>query len=52
MLRYTCKDTPVRALNVLVALANGKREDFHVFDLTGSTGADVMIADSTALSYV
>ena len=34
------------------ASVNGKRVDFHVFDLAGSTGADVMIADPTSPSYV
>jgi hypothetical protein len=32
-------------------LINGKRVDFHVFDLSGSVGADVMIVDPTAPSY-
>ena len=30
----------------------GRRVDFHVFDLAGSIGADVMITDPTAPSYV
>ena len=30
------------------ALVNGRRVDFHVFDLAGSIGADVMITDPTA----
>ena len=34
------------------ALVNGRRVDFHVFDLAGSIGADVMITDPTAPSYV
>ena len=34
------------------ALVNGKRVDFHVFDLAGSIGADVMITDPTAPFYV
>ena len=34
------------------SLVNGRRVDFHVFDLAGSTGADVMIADPTSPSYV
>ena len=33
------------------ALVNGKRVDFHVFDLSGSVGADNMIVDPTAPSY-
>ena len=33
------------------ALVNGKRVDFHVFDLAGSVGADVMITDPTAPTY-
>jgi hypothetical protein len=33
-------------------VVNGKRVDFHVFDLTGSIGADVMITDPTAPSYL
>ena len=34
------------------ALVNGRRVDFHVFDLAGSIGADVMITDPNAPSYV
>ena len=34
------------------ALVNGRRVDFHVFDLGGSIGADVMITDPTVSSYV
>ena len=34
------------------ALVNGRRVDFHVFDMAGSIGADVMITDPTAPSYV
>ena len=34
------------------AFVNGKRVDFHVFDLAGSIGADVMITDPNAPSYV
>ena len=34
------------------AFVNGRRVDFHVFDLAGSIGADVMIADPTAPSHV
>ena len=30
------------------ALVNGRCVDFHVFDLAGSIGADVMITDPTA----
>ena len=33
------------------ALINGKRVDFHVFDLSGSVGADVMVFDPTCPSY-
>ena len=33
------------------AFVNGKRVDFHVFDPSGSVGADVMIVDPTAPSY-
>ena len=33
-------------------LVNGKCVDFHVFDLTGSIGADVMIPDPAGPSYV
>ena len=31
---------------------NSKRADFHLFDLAGSMGADVMIIDPTAPSHV
>ena len=34
------------------ALVNSRRVDFHVFDLAGSIGADVMNTDPTATSYV
>ena len=34
------------------ALVNAKRVNFHVFDLAGSIGADVMVTDPTAPSYV
>ena len=34
------------------ALVNGRRVDFHVFDMAGSIGADVMITDPAAPSYV
>ena len=34
------------------AVLNGKRVHFQVFDLAGSFGADVMIVDPTAPSYV
>ena len=34
------------------ALVKGKRVDFHLVDLAGSIGADVMIVDPTAPSYV
>jgi hypothetical protein len=30
---------------------NGKRVDFHVFDLSGSIGADVMVVDPTCPTY-
>ena len=33
------------------ALVNGKRADYHVVDLAGSTCADVIITGPTALSY-
>ena len=33
-------------------LINGKRVDFHMFDLAGSIGADVMLVDPTAPSCV
>jgi hypothetical protein len=33
------------------SLLNGKRVDFHVCDLSGSIGADVMIVDPTATAY-
>ena len=34
------------------ALVNGQRVDFNMFDLAGSSGADVMKVDPTAPSYV
>ena len=34
------------------ALVNGKRVDFHVFDLACSVGANVMITDPTAPTYM
>ena len=34
------------------ALVNGRRVDFHMFDMAGSIGVDVKIADPTAPSYV
>ena len=34
------------------ALVNGKRVDFHLVDLAGSIGADVMTVDLTAPSYI
>ena len=34
------------------ALVNGKRVDFHLVDLAGSIGADVLIVDPTAPSYI
>jgi hypothetical protein len=33
------------------SLMNGKRVDFHVFDLSGSIGADVMVVDPTCPTY-
>ena len=32
--------------------SNGKRVDFHLFDMAGSIGADVMIIDPAAICYV
>ena len=34
------------------ALISGKRVDVHVFDMAGSIGADAMMTDPTASSYV
>ena len=34
-----------------LAVVNGKRVDFHMFDLAGSIGANAMIVDPTAPSY-
>ena len=34
------------------AVVNGKPVDFHLVDVAGSTGADAMIVDPTARSYV
>ena len=34
------------------ALVNGKRVNFHLVDLAGSIGVDVMIVDPTAPSYI
>ena len=34
------------------ALVNGRRVAFHVFDTAGSIGADALITDPTAPSYV
>ena len=34
------------------ALVNGMRVDFHEFDVAGSVGADVMITDPTAPTYI
>ena len=33
-------------------VVNGKHVDFHLFDMAGSIGADVMIVDPTAPCYV
>ena len=33
------------------ALVNGKRVDFHLVDMSGSVGADVMIVDPTTPCY-
>ena len=35
-----------------LALVNGRRVDFHLFDMAGSVGADVTIVDPTAPCYV
>ena len=35
-----------------LALVNGKRVDFHLFDVAGSIGADVMIIDHATPCYV
>ena len=34
-----------------LAVVNGKRVDFHLFDLAGSIGADVLIVDPTTPCY-
>ena len=34
------------------ALVNGERAAFHLFDMAGSVGADVMIVDPSAPCYV
>ena len=46
-------DTDLQGTSFLdTALVNGKRVDFHLVDLAGSIGADVMIVDPIAPSYV
>ena len=45
-------DTQIYTAIMDPALVNGRRVDFHVFDMAGSIGADVMITDPTAPSYV
>ena len=51
-LRLSMCENTSKAMRNKKTLVNGKRVDFHLVDLAGSIGADVMIVDPTTLSYV